>query len=370
MAVKSRRLFLQSSLALSTGGLLARAQAQEKPAETKPAAPEAKAPPKDPYADAVLVKGEPPLPEPGAFTIVALPDTQNYSEKFPQTFLAQTKWIVEQQKARNIACVLHLGDITNRNSVPEWENAAKAMKELDGKVPYFMAPGNHDYGPGGNCASRDTRFHQYFPPDAMKAAPTFGGLYDHEPQRVENSYHLFTAAERKFIVLCLEFGPRKDVVRWANEVIAKHKDREAILVTHAFMYDDDTRYDFKKYGAKQNWNPHVYGVAKASKGDVTDGEELWQGLITKHRNFIFTINGHVLHDGLGRITTPDPAGRDIPQMLVNFQMRPKGGDGWLRLLELRKDGTMHICDYSPVRGERNESAQNKFSVNLAKVGVA
>ena len=244
------------------------------------------------------------------------------------------------------------------------------MKRLDAKVPYFMAPGNHDYGPGGSGTRRETLFNTYFPAGAWKGQPTFGGFYDREPARVENSYHLFSAAGRKFVVLCLEFGPRKDVVRWANEVAAKHADREAILVTHAFIYDDDTRYDFKKFGDKQTWNPHTYGMAKASAGDVTDGEELWQQLVSRHENFVFTINGHVLHDGLGRVTTATPRGRKVTQMLVNFQMRPRGGDGWLRLLEMRAGGTMHVCDYSPVRGERNESPQNKFSTKLAAVGAA
>jgi len=28
-----------------------------------------------------------------AFTIIALPDTQNYSKSYPQTFTAQTQWM-------------------------------------------------------------------------------------------------------------------------------------------------------------------------------------------------------------------------------------------------------------------------------------
>ncbi len=364
----NRRSFLRNSTALAalTPAVLF---GQENKPDTPPEIQPAEARP-DPYADAVLVKGEPPLPEKGAFTIVALPDTQHYSEKYPDTYIAQTRWIAGQREARSIACVLHLGDITNNNTKEQWKNAVRAMKLLDGKVPYFMAPGNHDYGPNGSGTERTTRFNRHFRAKSFRGAPTFGGFYDKEPKRVENSYHLFSAADRKFVVLCLEFGPRKDVVRWANEVAAKHADREAILVTHAFIYDNDTRYDFKKFGEQQMWNPHTYGMAKASAGDVTDGEELWQQLVSQHGNFIFTINGHVLHDGLGRVTTATPQGRDVAQMLVNFQMRPRGGDGWLRLLEMRPGGTMHVCDYSPVRGERNESAQNKFSVKLAAVGPA
>jgi hypothetical protein len=245
------------------------------------------------------------------------------------------------------------------------------MQVLDGKVPYFLVPGNHDYSEGGRCTDRTTRLNEYFPVSQFRDSPTFGGTYDKEPERLENSYHRFSAGGRDFLVLALEFGPRRDVVRWANQVAAQHKNRAAILITHAYMYFDDTRYDWKKYGAKQSWNPHGYGVAKATGDDVTDGEELWTELVSRNENFILTLNGHVLNDGLGRTVSPTPAGRDVHQVLVNFQMRPKGGDGWLRLLEFRSDGkTVQVSDYSPTRNQRNESPQNQFTLTLAGVAGA
>jgi len=325
--------------------------------------------PTDPYKDAILIAGEPPKLTKDAFTIVVLPDTQHYSENFPEQYLAQTRWIVENRRDRNIACVLHLGDITNRSTPVEWENAVKAMNQLDGHIPYIISLGNHDYSEGGVCKDRTTRFNDYFPLRKYRDLPTFGGVFDREPQRLENSYHLFSAGGRDFVVISLEFGPRADVVRWANEVAAKHKDRAAILITHAYMYYDDARYDWKKHGDKQSWNPHSYGVAKATSGDVFDGEQLWQGLVRKNENFVLTLNGHVLNDGLGRTTSASTAGRDVHQVLVNFQMKPKGGDGWLRLLEFRSDGkTVQAYDYSPTRHERNESPQNQFALRLSAPG--
>src|SRR4030095_14356698 len=126
--------------------------------------------------------------------------------------------------------------------------------------------------------------------------------------RMENNYQLVEAGDRKFLLLALEFGPRNDVIRWAGETVARFRDREVILLTHAFIYDNDTRYDWKKYGAKQTWNPHTYKVAAATGGDVNDGEELWQKLVSQHDHFILTLNGHVLHDGLGRVTTKTGTG--------------------------------------------------------------
>lgn len=321
----------------------------------------------DPYADGILVDGEPNKPAKDSFTIAVLPDTQSYSEKFPEQYTAQTRWIAENCKDRNIACVLHLGDITNRNSPPEWENAVAAMEQLDDVVPYFLVPGNHDYSANGSCQDRSCGLTKAFPVEKFRDLPTFGGVYDREPDRLENSFHLFSAGGRDFLSLCLEFGPRKDVVRWANEVVGQHKNRAVILTTHAYIYFDDSRYDWAGQGAKQSWNPHSYGVAKNTGDDVSDGEELWSGLVAKHENFILTLNGHVLNDGLGRMVSRTPAGRDVHQMLVNFQMRPNGGDGWLRLLEFRQDGkSVDICDYSPTRNQRNESKQNKFHISLSE----
>jgi len=368
----TRRLLLQRGVNLAvSGGLLSAGLAQAaEPAKPTAAAPATK-PKTDRYADAVFVDGPPPPIADGSFTVAVLPDTQNYSEKFPATYHAQTEWIVANAKDRRIAAVLHLGDVTNRNSPAEWKVAREAMSKLDGHVPYFMCPGNHDYGPGGGCADRSSGFSEAFPLASLRGKPTFGGIYDKEPDRTENSYHLFEAAGRQFLVICLEFGPRADVVRWANEVAAKYPQRQAILVTHAYMYYDETRYDWKKYGQKQRWNPHNYKVAAATGDDVSDGQELWDKLVSRHGNFALTLNGHVLEDGLGRIVTPTPAGRDVPQVLVNFQMKPKGGDGWLRLMEFRADGTtVDVRDYSPLLNRQNESKQNRFEMKLAPVAKA
>jgi len=358
----SRRSALQQLTALAITGPTAFGQQPN----TKTTAQEQ--PKVDPYVDAVFFKGPPPNIAADSFTIAVLPDTQHYSEKYPENYLAQTKWIVEHKKARNIAAVLHLGDITNKNTIPEWKNAQKAMRQLDGEVPYFMCTGNHDYSEGGGCKDRTTHLNQYFKVKDYQNLPTFGGVFPGEPDRFENSYHMLSVAGRNFIVFCLEFGPRVEVVNWANSIAAKHPKHEAILVTHAYMYYDDTRYNWKRYGTHQTWNPHAYGVAKATMDNVMDGEELWHNLVSKQNNFVMTLNGHVLNDGLGRTVSRTPQGRDIPQLLVNFQMKPNGGDGWLRVMEFKTDRrTVDVWDYSPTRNQCNISGQNRFTMRVSPI---
>jgi hypothetical protein len=99
---------------------------------------------------------------------------------------------------------------------------------------------------------------------------------------------------------------------------------------------------------------------------VQDGQELWDNLVSKHDNFLLTLNGHVQHDGLGHLQSKNAGNKNVHQVLVNFQMKPNGGDGWLRLLEFSSDGkSIDAIDYSPTRNQCNVSDQNRFRMRFA-----
>lgn len=307
--------------------------------------------------------GVEPLPfVEGSFTIVALPDTQIYCESFPQHFYHQTQWIVDNRQKQNIQFVVHLGDITNRNVANQWEVARTAIQTLDGKVPYSLVPGNHDYGPGGSAVNRETALNEYFPISVVGKQPTFGGAMTEG--QLENSYHVFSTRGQKFLVLALEWGPRDKVVEWANDIVSRHTDHHALLTTHAYMYFDETRYDWSKFENKQAWNPHSYGTAQLP-GGTNDGQQLWDKLVSKHKNFLMTLNGHVLNDGLARLTSSLDSGGDVHQMLVNYQMQEEGGEGYLRLIEFLPDGkTVHVKCFSPSTGMYKTDPQNQFTLAL------
>jgi hypothetical protein len=100
-------------------------------------------------------------------------------------------------------------------------------------------------------------------------------------------------------------------------------------------------------------------------GGVNDAEELWNKLIARHDNFFMTINGHVLNDGLGRMTSNTAQGNDVHQHLVNYQMKKEGGEGFLRLVEFLPDGeTVQIKAYSPSIDKYKIDEQNQFTVKL------
>jgi hypothetical protein len=294
---------------------------------------------------------------PGSWSLVLLPDTQHYSQGLPGLFTLQTHWIAKNKETYDIRYVLGLGDITNRNTEVEWRHAKTAIDELDGRVPYALAAGNHDYTPHGNSASGRSDINKFFPPSTFQKWPTFGGVM--KQGDITNCYHLFSAGKADWIVIVLQWAPSDEAVKWANEVLAKHPDRKAILVTHAYLYSDSTRYDFSKKGKFQGWNPHNY-VGKMGN----DGEELWQKLVRKN-NFVLTFNGHVLNSGLGFLASKNDRGNVVHQMLVNYQMRQLGGEGYLRILEFLPDGkTVHVKSYSPLYDKYLGDAGNQFSFRL------
>ena len=292
-----------------------------------------------------------------------LPDTQCYSESYPDVFLAQTEWIARQRLARNIQFVLHLGDITNNNVLPEWINARRAMDVLrQAGMPFLMVPGNHDLGPWGNGADRTSHFSDFF---IQRNARLVG--------QSENAYLTVTVGQAKLLIIGLEFGPRDAVVEWANGIVSKHPDHHAMLITHAYTYSDSTRYNWAARGKEQSWNPNAYGVGTNSEQarlGVNDGEALWQKLVSRHRQFAFTFNGHVLNDGIGHVESRGVEGNNVHQMLVNYQCgvtpdRKKGGGGFLRLMEVQADGLMvNVSDYSPYYDQWLNDADRKFAVSL------
>jgi 3',5'-cyclic AMP phosphodiesterase CpdA len=280
--------------------------------------------------------------EPGSWTLAVLPDTQGYSLRFPGLFFAQTAFIAESRDRLGIQYVLQLGDITNNNTPLEWEHASAAMSLLDGVVPYAMVPGNHDYGPSGDASSRDTLLNDYFRYADIAKWPTFGGAY--ENGALDNTYHLFSAGGYDFIVIGLEWAPRDEVIAWANAVMDQYPDRLGIFITHAYLNNDDRRYDHLDTEHSQRFNPHDYRTPGANN----DGQELWDELIRKHR-FVMTLNGHVLGDGEGYLVSETDLGNQCHQMLSNYQMREQGGEGYLRLIEFLADRrTVKVHTYSPL----------------------
>ena len=210
------------------------------------------------------------------FTVVLLPDTQNYSEKYPETYIAQTEWIKSRVNEDNIQFVIHLGDIVQTAGVEsQWKVADKAHKVLEGIVPYSLTAGNHDMEHVGEQITRNTTlYNEYFPPARFEKNSWYGG---HKGKDNVNNFCLFEGCGIPFLVLSLEFAPSEETLAWANTVVEENKDRRVIVATHYYMRPEGRVNENKPYGL-----------------DGAGPEELWNKFIRKHPNIFMVVSGHVL----------------------------------------------------------------------------
>lgn len=290
------------------------------------------------------------------FSIVVLPDTQHASRQFPEVFINQTEWVVENKENRSILFVLHEGDIVNRGDSRryQWDNADAAMSLLDEVVPYTLSVGNHDMGTG-NAENRDTNlYNEYFPYTRYESEPWYGG---HMGDSNDNHFTFFYANGMRFIIVTLEFGPNSEVIVWANKVLKRYPDYRAIILTHCYMNHDNTRV-----GPGDRYNPHDYDIDDID--DPHDGEEMWETLVKLHKNIFLVLSGHILNDGTGRLTSIGDNSNKVHQILANYQREDNGGNGWLRILTFSlQEDTIHFETYSPWLDEFRIDEENEFTLS-------
>jgi 3',5'-cyclic AMP phosphodiesterase CpdA len=279
------------------------------------------------------------------WSIVILPDVQYYSDTYPGLLELQTAWIKNNADRIGVQYVLMPGDITNHNTDREWENASVALAMLDKKVPYAMCTGNHDCGEKGASGDRSTKMDLYFPYKRLAGWSGIAGVKT--KGQMSNTYHLFKGPDgSRWLILALEWAPTDDTLEWAGKILEKYRNRNAILMTHAYLYHDSTLYDWKTKEKQQEWNPHFYPTPNGN-----DGQEIWDKLVRRHDNVFLVLSGHVIGDGTGLLISDNDAGRPVIQKLINYQspIQEIGGSAWLRVITFSKDLKKITCwSYSPL----------------------
>jgi hypothetical protein len=303
---------------------------------------------------------ETPPFESGSTTLVVLPDTQYYASCASRHFGDQVRWAAEQRRARNVAAVLTLGDLTDKNTPAEWEYIRDGLAHFTAELPFVLVTGNHDHGPGGSTNDRVSLLQQYFPEPPGAAARVLAERA--APDDIENAYYRLPLGKVTLGVLALEWSPRASIVGWANQVLERHASDRVVILTHAYLYNDGTRYDWQHKGKAQEWNPLAYPTGKGAPEKrarpralapdaAYDGEMLWQDLVKKHAGVFLVLSGHVLGNGAGVLSSRGEHGNVVHQVMVNYQMLKEGGLGYLRLLELLSSGkALRMKSFSPTLG--------------------
>lgn len=332
------------------------------------------------------------------FTIAVVPDTQYYLDFSKQRatgfafdaveiFYDQMQWLARNVESAGgeIAFVTQVGDVwqhvseemdpahralglqaeaggraslaDERTRTVEMPAARRGFAMLDGKVPFSVVPGNHDYDAAWQVK------------DVKPAVSHYGGLSNFNAVFGEQSTFfkgkkwrvgafnggadtatVFKAGSYRFLHLGLEFAPADDVVAWAESMLRKYPGMPTIVAIHDHL---------NKQGQRK---PSPAADFTAAHPGHNSAEALWQKLLSRHAQIFLVVSGH--QAGQSRRVDAGADGGKVWQLLADYQDRNQVlkqvvapntraaggvGDGWLRLLEFDFSGAiprMHVRTYS------------------------
>ena len=256
------------------------------------------------------------------FTVVALPDTQNYSEDHPEIYDAQTQWIVDNVVVRDIRFVTHLGDLVDEAAtIGQWQNAFASMSILDGAgVPYGTAPGNHDFlYPGDYYDPAGTNYLAYFDPSRFAGESWWGGA---SASGLSN-YQTIEVDGREYLFLHLALETPADELAWAQGVLNENRDKPTWVSTHRYLYDWTLGGAFPFIGAGR-YDDFNYFFEPLYRHDGIKADDFFANFVAANRQIYLVACGH--NHAEYRQTSQNNFGLTVHEVLADYQ----GSSGVIR----------------------------------------
>ena len=335
------------------------------------------------YASALMVEELNSSPTPvsenqSEFTLIHLPDTQFYTGEVycgtPQILDSQIDWIVTNKSSKNIVYVVQVGDITEQGDVAghefEWTNAEKYYQLETASIPYGLAVGGHDQRP--KYTSSTVRYNEKFGVNKFQGRAYYGGHWDAvDDTKNDNHFDTISVSGMDFIIVYIEHDdnatqypaaydqiPRDGYeIAWVDGVLKAYPEKRAIVVSHNILANNSYLYYYTNYD-KTNTD-------QETKEDT--GERIINGL-KSNPNLFLTLSGHIDDSVKGKWycefrRTDAGGGGVIHSICADYQTRPHGGDGWLRIMEFDpQSNKIWVKTYSPWLNQYETDDSSQFSI--------
>lgn len=292
-----------------------------------------------------------------------LPDTQSYTRYKNQVYEAQVDYLVEQEASLGLVWVGHVGDLVQNWEDPtyasEWTFVKSQMDKLtDASINWALVPGNHDYAKDSRVS---TVLNSTFPLSGFQAMSTFEGSYD---TKSDNTYHIVPIRGTDWLIMNLEYGPREDVVNWANTIIQNNSNKPCIVMTHALLVCQDVPRLNEFLISSDNHAPsNGYGLGSVPEG-CSNGIDMWDDLIYPNNNVKLVICGHDGDSTTGSALNIESHadGSPVYNVLSNFQYW-SNYPGYMLLFRI-DSSTISFTTYSPYLDEFSDDDLSKGSFNF------
>lgn len=254
------------------------------------------------------------------FTLLWTTDPQWYSFAYPEILTHQNDWVVENYKRLGIEYIIHTGDFVDMpDKAEQWAVVTKEYAKWDDAgIPYGVLAGNHDVSGTDYSA-----FSSYFGKSRYDKNSWYGGDYKDN----KGHYDLLTVGDVDFLFLYMGYGtPTDEDINWMNGVLEQYSDRVAFLMFHEFLDANGNR--------------------------TAVGDTYFEKVVLPNPNVRMVLCGHN-YNSTRRSDSIDDNGdgapdRTVHQVIGNYQDTPKGGNGYMRFMEIdTKNGTISCRTYSP-----------------------
>lgn len=291
--------------------------------------------------------------------IAVIPDTQAYTNNAANQPLLtqQIEWIADYGDAGNLALITHVGDIISAQGAvgvdEQWEFADAAFSRFDGSVPMSFAYGNHDFDVFPDSSSGSIKAQQRFGASRYEAYDWFGGS---SPDG-ENFYQYFNIGEQQLLHVAIKFNPDNATLGWAAELI-REINLPTVISTHAYLSDA---------GRSRRGDRVIHA------GRDRFGEAIWEQLVRgtdqifmvicghNHAGENVTVSGEYSEDGEYHQISRNDAGREVWEILADYQDYPNGGDGWFQLIDVDPDTSrISVSTYSAYLDKHQEDPMSRY----------
>lgn len=290
------------------------------------------------------------------FTVVAIPDTQNYASGDISYFESQTQWIVDHKNTENIKFVTHLGDIVNnQNNNAQWLKSNAAMDILNNEVPYGTSPGNHDLHQYyldyyGADASR------WIDPDTSKVYEWYRGT----SPTGWSDYQIVQANGRDWLFLHMDIDARDQDIAWAQSILDQHPTTLTVLTTHNYLAETGGGGASGSHTGERGRVPVLW----VGGADRNNPNQLFEKLIKPNNQIFMVLCGH--NFAIYNTEEINDAGNVVHEVLVDYQTLPNGGNGFFRDMEFRwSEGKVLHRTYSQSLGRDWDPSINADSQGMA-----
>lgn len=264
-------------------------------------------------------------PEEGQFDfgMVMVPDSQLYTQSYPEKIQQQFQWIVDSAKQNKTKMVLHVGDVVNRpylNQTFQWQAASSAFGLLEqANIPYAIAWGNHDYD---NETNNRVRYNEFFPVTRLQqsAGNLWGGSFGINADKpIDDAYYLIEEHGTKLLVMSISYWQTSQDLDWAAKVIEDHPEHSVILFTHNYI--------------------NLSGISNT---------DMLNKLVKNHSNVKLVLSGHVAGTNVLYSNFGD---HETYNVLADYQGLSYGGQEYIRSMQFDVENDLiYFNTYSPMTG--------------------